>query len=98
MPLLMTKLLKLLVDEMYEGFVNELRKAGYEVESVKQLINNGKQLRSDYSVLTYAKENDMILITADIENQKGCEENRIKYIPINKETVLKSILEGLKRG
>jgi hypothetical protein len=70
---------------------------GLEVESVKQLINQGKRLHSDFSVLKYAKDNEMILVTADIENQKGCQENEIKYVRINKETVLKSILEGLKR-
>ena len=89
-------LMKVLVDEMYEGFVKNLKDAGYEVESVKQLINEGKSMGSDYSVLTYAKERDMILITADVENHKGCKENGIKYIPINKETVLKSMLDGLK--
>lgn len=88
--------MKILVDEMYEGFVKDLKNAGYEVESVKQLINENKPMTSDYSVLKYAKENDMILITADVENHKGCKENGINYIPINKETVLKSMLEGLK--
>ena len=87
--------MKVLVDEMYEGFVKHLKAAGYEVESVKQLINEDKPMTSDYSVLTYAQENDMILITADVENHKGCKENGIKYIPINKETVLQSMLEGL---
>ena len=88
--------MKVLVDEMYEGFVKNLKDAGYEVESVKQLINAGESMSSDFSVLTYAKENDMILISADVENHKGCKENKIKYIPINKETVLKSMLDGLK--
>jgi predicted nuclease of predicted toxin-antitoxin system len=89
--------MKVLVDEMYEGFVKDLQKEdGFEVESVKQLINQGKKLHSDFSVLKYAKEKEMILVTADIENQNGCEENEIKYVRINKETVLKSILEGLK--
>lgn len=88
--------LRLLVDEMYEGLVPDLKKAGFEVESVKDLINRRKPLRSDYSVLTYAKDHELTLVTADIENQKGCQENGIKYVPINKETTLKSILEGLK--
>ena len=82
---------------MYEGFVKDLKSAGHEVESVKQLLNQGKRLHSDYSVLTYAKDNDMVLISADMENQLGCEENGIKYVLINKDTVLRSILEGLKK-
>ena len=89
--------MKVLVDEMYEGFVKELKKEDWlEVESVKQLIEQGKQLHSDFSVLKYAKDNEMILVTADTENQEGCKENGIKCVRINKETLLKSILEGLK--
>jgi len=81
---------------MYEGFVKDLKDAGHEVESVKQLINEGKPMGSDFSVLTYARENKMILITADVENHKGCMENGIHFIPINKDTILKSMLDGLE--
>ena len=87
--------MKILVDEMHEGLVKDLVKAGFHVESVKQLVNQGKPLRSDFSVLTYAKENDMVLVSADIENQLGCEENGIKYVPINKTSLLKTIMQGL---
>jgi len=89
--------MKILVDEMHEGLVKELRENDYDVESVKELINEGKKISSDFSVLTHAKENDMILISADVENQKGCEENNIKYVPINNEIILNVVLEGLKK-
>ena len=72
--------MKILVDEMHEGLVKDLRNAGYGVESVKELINKGKKMTSDFSVLSYAKENNMILISADVENQKGCKENAIKFV------------------
>lgn len=88
--------MKLLVDEMYEGYVKPLQDEGYEVESVKQLINQGKKMHSDYSVLSYAKEKNMILVTADLENQLGCEENEINFVPINKDTVLKTIIDGIR--
>ena len=39
------------------------------------LINDGKKLQSDFSVLNYTRDNKMILITADVENKHGCEEN-----------------------
>ena len=64
--------MKILVDEMHADLVQKLKAKGYEVESVKQLINQGKPMSSDYSVLNYAKEHDMVLVSADIENQKGC--------------------------
>ena len=89
--------MKILVDEMHEGLVKELRKNDYDVVSVKELINKGKKMSSDFSVLTYAKDNDLILISADVENQKGCEENNIKYVPINNEIILNVVLDGLKK-
>jgi len=87
----------ILVDEMHEGLVKDLRNAGYEVESVKELNNKGVKMKSDFSVLTHAKNNNMILISADIENQEGCKENDIKYVPINNEIILNVVLEGLKK-
>ena len=89
--------MKILVDEMHEGLVKDLRNNEYDVESVKELINQEKKMSSDFSVLTYAKDNDMILISADAENQKGCEENNIKYVPINNEIILNVVLDGLKK-
>lgn len=89
--------MKILVDEMHEGLVKDLRNEGYDVESVKELINKKRKMTSDFSVLAYAKKNDMVLISADVENQKGCEENGIKYVPINNEIILKVVLDGLKK-
>jgi len=90
--------MKILVDEMHEGLVKSLKNIeGFEVESVKQLINDGKKMSSDFSVITYAKDNDMILISADVENQKGCIENDIKFVPINNEIILQVVLDGLKK-
>ncbi len=91
--------MKILVDEMYDGLdekLNEL-KAGYEAYSVKKLIEKDKKpLRSDYSVITYVKENGMILVTEDKENEKGCKENNIPCVCLNKEQVFKTIVECLK--
>ena len=91
------EIMRILVDEMHEGLVNELRQRNFEVESVKELINTGKKMSSDFSVLTYAKDNNMILVSADMENQKGCEENGIKYVSINNEKMLNVVLDGLKK-
>ena len=41
--------------------------------SVKKLRLNGHKLRTDYSVINYAKENDMILVTRDTESGQACE-------------------------
>lgn len=63
--------MKVLVDEMYDGLDDKLNKLeGFEAESVKKLIAKGKKLKSDFSVLTYTKENKMTLVTEDKENEK----------------------------
>ncbi|MEX0862163.1 DUF5615 family PIN-like protein [Nitrosopumilus sp.] len=94
--------MKILVDEMYDGLDEKLIEAGYfEVQSVKKLINSGKKLQSDFSVLNYARDNEMILITADVENKKGCEENNMPCVAIGKINVfdfVKNELEKLEKG
>ncbi|MDH3610637.1 MAG: DUF5615 family PIN-like protein [Nitrosopumilus sp.] len=90
--------MKILVDEMYDGLDDKLKKEGFEeVQSVKKLINEGKKLQSDFSVLNYARDNQMILITADVENRKGCEENNMPCIAIDKNSVIEFILKELSK-
>lgn len=88
--------MKILIDEMYDGFDEKLTNLGHEAQSVKKLVNNKMPLKSDYSVLTYAKKNDMILVTADVENKRGCDENGIKCICPNKDAVFDFIVNALK--
>lgn len=90
--------MKILVDEMYEGLDEKLLEKGFtEVESVKKLVNSGKKLQSDFSVLNYARENKMILVTADVENRKGCEENNMPCIAIGKDNVLDFVVSELEK-
>ena len=67
--------MKILVDEMDDGMDERLIQLGYAAYSVKKLRSEGKKLHTDYSVINYAKENDMILITRDTESGQACEEN-----------------------
>lgn len=74
------------------------REKGFtEVESVKKLINNGKKLQSDFSVLNYTRENNMILVTADVENKRGCDENNMVCIAIGKSSVLDFVVSELEK-
>jgi len=83
---------------MYEGLDEKLKERGFtEVESVKKLVNSGKKLQSDFSVLNYARDNKMILITADVENRKGCEENGMPCIAIGKDNVLEFVVTELEK-
>ncbi len=88
--------MKILVDEMDDGWDEKLRTLGYEAYSVKKLIMEGKKLHTDYSVITYAKENGMILITRDTESGQACEENNIPCILLDNNEIFKIITEKLK--
>jgi len=87
--------MKVLVDEMYDGIDVKLKELGYQAFSVKKLIAEGKKLTSDYSVIKYAEENGMILVTEDAEVGKGCKEDNIRCVLFDNETIFKIILEEL---
>jgi len=89
--------LKILVDEMDDGWDEKLKAIGYDAYSVKKLINEGKKLHTDYSVINYAKENGMILITRDTESGQACHENNLPCILIDNNEIFKIIVEKLKQ-
>jgi len=89
--------MKVLVDEMYDGIDTKLKEFGYEAYSVKKLVSEGKKLTSDYSVIKYAEENGMIVITEDVEIGKACKENNIRCVILDNETVFRIILEELSK-
>ncbi len=87
--------MKVLVDGMYDGIDIKLKEFGYEAYSVKKLVAEGKKLQSDYSIIKYAEEHDMVVVTEDTEVGNGCKENEIPYVLIDHDKVLKLILEEL---
>lgn len=93
----MSKHIKILIDEMDDGWDDKLRKLGYDAYSVKKLRTDGHKLRTDYSVITFAKENDMILVTRDTESGQACEENHLPFILLDNEEIFKIILDKLKQ-
>ncbi len=93
----MTQKLKILVDEMDDGWDEKLNQMGYEAFSVKKLRTQGLKLRTDFSVISYAKENGMILITRDTESGQTCEENDIPFILLDNEEIFKLAAEKLKK-
>lgn len=88
---------KILIDEMDDGWDEKLRKLGFEAYSVKKLRAEGKKLRTDYSVINYAKENGMVLVTRDTESGQACEENDLPYILLDNEEIFKIVLEKINR-
>ena len=87
---------KILVDEMDDGMDERLNTMGYEAYSVKKLLSAGKKLRTDYSIINYAKENDMILVTRDSESGQACKENNLPCILLDNDEIFKIVAEKLK--
>ena len=89
------KSLKILVDEMDDGMDEKLRDMGYDAYSVKKLRAEGLKLHTDYSVINYAKKNNMILITRDTESGEACNENNIPYVLLDSNEIFKIVTEKL---
>ena len=90
------KLVKILIDEMDDGMDEKLSSIGYDAYSVKKLCTQGFKLHADYSVINYAKENKMILVTRDTESGQACDENSIPCILLDNNEIFKIVLEKLK--
>ena len=92
----MSKNKKILIDEMDDGMDDKLKSIGFDAYSVKKLRADGIKLHTDYSILNYAKENNMILVTRDTENGQACEENNLPCILLDNDQIFKIVLEKLK--
>jgi len=81
---------------MDDGMDEKLNELGFEASSVKKLLTEGKNLRTDYSIINYAKENEMILVTRDTESGQACQENNLPCILLDNEEIFKIVVEKLK--
>ena len=88
--------LKILVDEMDDGMDEKLNDLGFEAYSVKKLLTEGKKLQTDYSIISYAKKNEMILVTRDSEGGQECSENNLPCIWLDNDEIFKIVVEILK--
>ena len=88
--------MKILIDEMDDGMDERLIQLGYDAYSVKKLRVEGKKLHTDYSVINYAKENGMILVTRDTESGQACQENELPCILLDNDEIFKIVTEKLK--
>ena len=88
---------KILVDEMDDGMDDRLKLLGYEAYSVKKLRSEGKKLHTDFSIINYAKDNEMILITRDTESGQACNENNLPCILLDNNEIFKIVVEKLKQ-
>ena len=88
---------KILIDEMDDGMDEKLQNIGYDAYSVKKLRTEGLKLLTDYSVINYAKKNNMILVTRDTESGQACDENNIPYVLLDSDEIFKIVVEKLKQ-
>jgi predicted nuclease of predicted toxin-antitoxin system len=88
---------KILIDEMDDGWDEKLKNLGFEAYSIKKLRAEGKKLRTDYSVINFARENDMILVTRDTESGQACEENNLPYILLDSNEIFKIVLDKISQ-
>ena len=77
--------------------VEKLSELGYDALSVKKLRADGKKLHTDYSVISYAKEHNMILITRDTESGQACEENGLPCVLLDNNEIFKIVLDKLRQ-
>jgi len=94
---MLEKSMKILVDEMDDGWDEKLRNLGYDAYSVKKLRIEGEKLRTDYSVINYARENNMLLITRDTESGQACEENNLPYILLDNDEIFRIVVDKLQK-
>ena len=86
---------KILIDEMDDGMDEKLNSMGYNAYSIKKLRAEGKKLHTDYSIINYAKANQMILVTRDTENGQACQENNLPCILLDSDEIFKIVIEKL---
>ena len=92
----MSDKVKILVDEMDDGMDEKLISMGFDAYSVKKLRVEGMKLHTDFSIINYAKENGMILITRDTESGQACSENDLSCILLDNNEIFKIVIEKLK--
>lgn len=65
------------------GYAAPLRERSYRVYSACELLQSGVKIQYDYSLIRYAVEHQLLLITNDMENKNSCDENKIPCIYAN---------------
>jgi len=91
-------MLPILFDEMYEGLEERLIARGYEAYSVRKLREQKNlKLQYDYSIIKYVEQNKMILITEEIDNKNGCDENDIPCIMLGQNPSAEEMIQELEK-
>ena len=87
--------MKILLDQMSDGWYDRLRHLGHDVNSVTRLRSQGHSLQDDPAVGDYSKENGMALITLDGKFAKYCKAMDIPHIHIDNDDIFKILRQKL---
>nr|WP_294804534.1 hypothetical protein [uncultured Nitrososphaera sp.] len=77
------KRVKFLIDVNCDYLADSMKKmfrGNCKVVRAKVLDQENKNMHSDYSLLKYAEQNGMVVVTMDQEMIEGCEENQIRCV------------------
>ena len=89
---------KILLDVMYEDLYLLLMNFGWIVETVSMQLGVTAQNRDDREVLRYAKENDMVVATADKKFIDILRANRVGVVTVDAVDKARVINEKVGKG
>lgn len=89
---------KVVMDEMYDGWDCILTALGYDAHSIKKIKHGGEdRLEDDYSVITYARKKDMAIVTNDGRVGKDCRKAGIRCVLLDEEDLFGIVKEQLAK-
>lgn len=88
--------MKILVDEMLDGWDLKLQQLGYDAHSMKK-IKGEHGLNDDNSMIGYARENGMVLITKDTRCGRDCWAVDVLCILLDDAKIFKMCLSELDK-
>ena len=74
---------KILLDVMYEDLAMLFPNGGWIVETVSNKLGVTQEDRDDGKVLQYAKENDMVVVTADKKFIDRLKANSVRVVTVD---------------
>ena len=86
--------MKILLDQMSNGWYDRLRHIGHDVYKVTELRDQGHDLQDDASIGDYAKGNGMVLVTRDNKIAKYCKAMDIQHIHLDDDDLFKILRQN----
>ena len=88
--------MKILLDEMCDGWCDRLLLREHDVSSVARLRRQDCNLLNDSAVIAYARDNGMVLVTKDNKCGRDCESAGVPCILLDDDEVFRVLLTKLE--